>query len=434
MLNVLVVGSGAREHALAWKLRQSPKVGQLLVAPGNAGTASIAQNLPIPTTDIPALAQAVRSYSIDLTVVGPEAPLAAGIVDRFRELGLPVFGPTRAAARIEWSKAFAKELMQKYGIPTARSETFDQLGEALEYLEGHPLPVVVKADGLAAGKGVVVARSPQEAEGAVRDCMEARVFGPAGDKVVIEEYLEGREVSVFAFTDGQLLSPLVAACDYKRVLDKDQGPNTGGMGAYSPPEFWTPELAECVRREIMEPAVKALAQEGSPYQGVLYGGLILTPEGPKVLEFNARLGDPEAQVVLPRLKTDLIDVILAVIEGRLSEQLVEWANEACVGVVLASPGYPGKYPIGLPIQGLDQVPQDCLVFHAGTRLAAEAGDSRVVTDGGRVLTVVAAGPTMAQARERAYAGVQAIRFQGAHYRRDIALAAVSLPSTAAPEH
>lgn len=420
-MNILVVGSGAREHTIAWKLGLSPRVRRLFVAPGNAGTAAIAQNLNVSPTDIEGLAQAAREHRIDLTVVGPEAPLAAGIVDRFQQLGLPIFGPTQAAAQIEASKGFAKELMKNNHIPCAEGRLFHSYQEAIGYLRRQEPPVVIKADGLAAGKGVAVAHTREQAMKALYDCMEAKVFGPAGERVVIEEFLEGREVSVFAFTDGESLSPLVAACDYKRLLDGDQGPNTGGMGSYSPPEFWTPELEERIRREIMEPAVRAMARLGRPYRGVLYGGLVLTGEGPKVLEFNCRHGDPEAQVVLPRLKTDLVEIVLAVLEGRLSRMPIEWEKDACVGVVLASQGYPGDYRRGLPISGLDSLDKDTLVFHAGTKLLDEGGTRQIVTDGGRVLTVVGRGRTMAEARERAYDNAGRIHFQGVHYRRDIAL-------------
>ncbi|MFN3974212.1 MAG: phosphoribosylamine--glycine ligase, partial [Dehalococcoidia bacterium] len=345
-MRILVVGAGAREHAIAWKLAQSPRVDALFVAPGNAGTAAIATNLPIPVTDLESLSRAARLYHIDLTIVGPEMPLAMGIVDRFRQEGLAIFGPTRAAAQIETSKIFAKGLMERWGIPTAPARAFTDYREALHYVNIHPLPLVVKADGLAAGKGVTVCHTYQEAVEAVHKAMRQRAFGPAGERILIETCLTGREVSVFAFTDGEHLSPLVAACDYKRLLDGDQGPNTGGMGSYSPPEFWTPTLAETVRQRIMEPVVRALAQEGHPYQGVLYAGLMLTPEGPQVLEFNCRLGDPEAQVILPRLKGDLLEAVEAVLRGTVQQTRLEWSAEACVGVVAASQGYPGDYQKG----------------------------------------------------------------------------------------
>ncbi|MBI4337296.1 MAG: phosphoribosylamine--glycine ligase [Chloroflexi bacterium] len=417
-MNILVVGSGAREHAIAWKLRQSPQVGQLYVAPGNAGTAAIATNLDVPATHIEKLAEAARSHHVDLTVVGPEAPLAAGIVDRFRAQGLPVFGPTQAAARIESSKVFAKELMRKHGIPTAEARVFSSYDEAKRYVQAAPLPLVVKADGLAAGKGVTVCQDHQQALKSLHDAMVARVFGAAGDRVLVEECLAGREVSIFAFTDGIHLSPLVAACDYKRLLDGDRGPNTGGMGSYSPPEFWTDPLSAEVRRAIMEPTVRAMAAEGCPYQGVLYAGLMLTPQGPKVLEFNCRLGDPETQAVLPRLRSDLLGVILSVVNGGLQNAAVEWRQDACVGVVLASGGYPGEYRRGLPIRGLEGVDSDILAFHAGTRSDPALG---VITDGGRVLTLAALGSSLKDARHRVYANIGRVHFDGVQYRHDIAL-------------
>jgi len=419
-MRVLVVGGGAREHAIAWKLAQSPRVEQVFIAPGNAGTAQLGTNLPIPATDIERLAEQALLLRIDLTVVGPEEPLALGLVDRFRQLGLLAFGPTREASRIEASKAFAKEVMEKEGIPTARAEVFDQYEPARRYVEKAPLPLVVKADGLAGGKGAVVCRTREEALQALERMMVQKEFGPAGERVLVEECLEGREVSVFVFTDGERVSPLVSACDYKRLLDGDRGPNTGGMGAYSPPEFWDANLAQEVRRRILEPVLRGLARRGTPFQGVLYAGLMLTSVGPKVLEFNCRLGDPEAQVILPRLTSDLLEAVLGVVEGRLERVALEWGEEASVGVVVASRGYPGPYPKGLPIRGLDALDPDVLVFHAGTALQ----DGQVVTAGGRVLTVVALGETMARARQRVYANLPRLHFDGMHYRRDIALRAV----------
>lgn len=420
-MRILVVGSGAREHALAWKLHQSPQVEALFVAPGNAGTALLATNLPIPPTDLDTLAYAARQHRIDLTIVGPEMPLALGIVDRFRQEGLTIFGPTRAAAHIEASKVFAKNLMERWRIPTAPAQAFDNYHEAINYVKSHSLPLVVKADGLAAGKGVTVCHTREEAEQAIYRAMREKVFGAAGERILIETCLTGREVSVFAFTDGQNLSPLVAACDYKRLLEGNQGPNTGGMGSYSPPEFWTPSLAHTVRQRIMEPVIHALAQEGRPYQGVLYAGLMLTSEGPQVLEFNCRLGDPEAQVILPRLKGDLVDTLLAVIHGRIDHSPLEWSAEWCVGVVAASRGYPSDYSKGFPITGLEEAQKEALLFHAGTRLLHDSVKGKqVVTDGGRVLTVVGLGPTLAQARSRAYSALAHIHFEGMVYRRDIA--------------
>ena len=387
------------------------------MAPGNAGTAQIAQNLDISQSNIEGLAEIARQKGIELVVVGPEAPLAEGIVDRFQAIGIPIFGPTRQAAQIESSKAFAKGLMLKYGIPCARSVSFSEYERAREYIKQQKPPIVIKADGLAAGKGVIIANSIPQAKEALVNMMELKTLGAAGERVVIEEYLSGKEMSTFAFTDGKTVVPMVDACDYKRVYDGDQGPNTGGMGSYSPPHFYTPALAKMVTETIMGPAVKAMAKEGRPYRGVLYGGLMLTDEGPKVIEFNARFGDPEAQVTLPRLKTDLLDILLAVINGKLDQIDIECSEDACVGVVMASAGYPGSYKTGFPITGLDNLDKGILVFHAGTKTSP---NGEVVTSGGRALTVVAMGKTLAQAREKVYANICRIHFEGCHYRKDIA--------------
>jgi phosphoribosylamine--glycine ligase len=418
----MAIGGGAREHALAWKIKQSPKVTGLYVTPGNAGTAAIARNPDIRPNDIESLAGAARDIGVDLTVVGPEAPLAAGIVDRFEQLGLPIFGPTKAAAQIESSKVFARKLMQKYGIPCPKGITFSSYPEAKKYVESQPTPIVIKADGLAAGKGVTVANSREEALKALSDIMEAKIFGPAGDSVVIEECLTGKEVSLLAFTDGKTVVPMVPACDYKRVFDDDRGPNTGGMGSYSPPGFFDDRLTQQVTKTILQPAVKAMAQEGMPYKGVLYAGLMIAADGPKVLEFNARFGDPETQAILPRLRTDLVDILLAVVDNKLSEAVIHWADNACVGVVLASGGYPGSYKTGFKVTGLEKLNDDVMVFHAGTKLGE---DSQVYTDGGRVLTVTATGKSMAEARARVYRNLPRINFDGCHYRRDIAAKEVS---------
>ena len=415
-MRILVIGGGAREHTLVWKLDQSPKVEEIYVAPGNAGTGLIAQNLDVGATDLEALAQMAREKSIDLAVVGPEAPLAQGIVDLFEKRRIPCFGPTREATKIESSKVFAKELMQKYGIPCARSQSFTLFEEARTYLQAQQPPIVVKADGLAAGKGSIVAQSKEEALTALVDIMEKRVFGSAGDQVLIEECLEGREVSLLAFTDGKTVIPMVPACDYKRALDGDQGLNTGGMGSYSPPSFFDEVVTNKVRDTIIEPAVKAMAKEGKPFKGVLYAGLIMTADGPKALEFNARFGDPENQVMIPRLKSDLLEIMLAVIDGTLGKTKVEWSDEACVGVVMASAGYPGSYTTGFPIEGLDTVDKDILIFHAGTK----AKGGIIYTDGGRVLTVAATGRTLAEAQSKVYLNLPRIHFEGCHYRGDIA--------------
>ena len=413
----MVIGGGAREHALAWKIAQSPRIKGLYVAPGNAGTAPIAHNLSIRPNDIEALAKAAQDIGIDLTVVGPEAPLASGIVDYFERLGLTIFGPTKAATQIESSKVFAKKLMQQYGIPCPDGITFSNYSEARKYLESQSAPVVVKADGLAAGKGVTVASSKEEAFKALSDIMEGRIFGSAGDSVLIEECLTGREVSLLAFTDGKTVIPMVPACDYKRVFDNDQGPNTGGMGSYSPPGFFDAELTQRVMKTILQPAIRAMAHESMPYKGVLYAGLMVAADGPKVLEFNARFGDPETQAILPRLQTDLVDILLAIVDNRLSELTVEWNNDACVGVVMASAGYPGNYKTDFPISGLDKLDEEILVFHAGTKLGE---NSQVYTDGGRVLTVTGSGRTLAEARAKVYHNLPRIHFDGCHYRKDIA--------------
>jgi len=388
------------------------------VAPGNAGTAKIAQNLDIKPTDIESLAKVAREKRIDLTVVGPEAPLAEGIADQFLIRGLQIFGATRQATGIESSKVFAKELMQKYNIPCAKSTSFSDYNQAKEYIKQQKPPIVVKADGLAAGKGVIVADTVPQALDALSDIMKAKAFGAAGDRVVIEEHLSGKEMSAFVFTDGHTVIPMVSACDYKPVFDGDRGPNTGGMGSYSPPQFMSPALAKTVEETIMEPAVSAMHDERRTYRGILYGGLMITNNGPKVLEFNARFGDPEAQVTLPLLETDLVDIMLAVIDNKLDQMKVECSEDACVGVVMASDGYPGSYKTGFPVTGLDNLDKDIVVFHAGTKVGS---GGQVLTSGGRVLTVVARGETLAEAREKVYINIPRIHFEGCHYRKDIAL-------------
>jgi len=418
LLKILVIGGGAREHAIVWKLSQSPKVSKIYTAPGNAGTARLAQNLEINATDIKTLLNTAIENRIDLTIVGPEAPLAEGIVDEFQARGLQIFGPVKIAAQIEASKVFAKELMQKYKIPCANSASFSSYTEAKKYLEQQSLPVVIKADGLAAGKGVIVVETMEQAREALASIMKDRVFGSAGDKVLIEQKLNGKEMSVFSFADSSTSRPSMPACDYKPVFDGNKGPNTGGMGSYSPPHFLTPELFKTINDNIMQPTVKAMQNEGKPYNGVLYGGLMITSEGPKVMEFNARFGDPETQVVLPRLKTDLLNIMLAVVNNKLDNAEIEWSDNACVGVVLASGGYPGGYDKGLPISGLNDVDDDVLVFHAGTKLDSSGN---VITSGGRVLTVVATCENITRAREIVYNNVSRIHFEGCHYRSDIAL-------------
>jgi phosphoribosylamine---glycine ligase len=378
----------------------------------------IALNLDIKAADFEALAKAVSDRRIDLIVVGPEDPLSNGIVDYFRKIGVPIFGPTRAAAQIESSKAFSKALMQKYQIPCADSRTFSEISAAKDYIQKQGAPLVVKADGLAAGKGVIMAETTAEALESIDRIMQSRAFGAAGDKVIIEEKLTGREMSYFSVTDGKTILPMIPACDYKRVFDGDRGLNTGGMGSYSPPFFFTPELEQKILKTIVGPTVKALEKENCLYQGVLYAGLMVKDGEAKVIEFNARLGDPECQVILPRLKSDLMDIILGVVNSDLKAVTPQWNSGACVGVALASGGYPGSYKTGFPISGLDNLDKDILVFHAGTRAGDKPG--QVLTSGGRVLTVVALGKNTDEAREKIYANLGRIHFEGVHFRKDIA--------------
>jgi len=416
-MRVLVIGSGGREHTLVWKLRQSPRVQEVYCAPGNAGIAQIAHCVEIPADKIDKLVEFAREQEIELTVVGPEAPLAAGIVDAFQAAGLPIFGPNKAAAQLEASKVFAKEIMQKYKIPTAHSRTFTDAKEALAYLEEKGAPIVVKADGLAAGKGVVVAQTIAEAQEAIEQIMVQQVFGQAGARVVIEEFLTGEEVSVLAFTDGETVIPMVSSQDHKAAYDHDQGPNTGGMGAYSPAPVLTPALLKQVEKEILKPTIEGLRAEGIVFQGVLYAGLMITEAGPKVLEYNVRFGDPECQVVLPRLQSDLVGIMLSVVNRKLHEQKIEWYDNHTACVVMASGGYPGDYRTGIEIDGLKEAGalQDTYVFHAGTALQEE----KFVTAGGRVLGVTAWANTLEAALEKAYTAVKLIQFTGAHYRTDI---------------
>jgi phosphoribosylamine---glycine ligase len=421
-MRVLVIGSGGREHALCWALSRSPRVEKLYCAPGNGGTGEIAENIALNPMDAGACADWVQRAAIDLTIVGPEAPLAAGIADAFIARGLPVFGPSAAAARIESSKSWAKELMERAEVPTARAHHFTDYAAARQAIEhrvadGGAYPVVIKADGLAAGKGVVIAHSEREALDALDSFMRDQSLGQAGASVLIEEFLRGVELSLFALTDGERVVALAPACDYKRVFDKDQGPNTGGIGAYSPPRFATPELLADIERRILKPTVAAMAAEGAPFRGLLYAGLMITESGPYVVEFNCRFGDPETQVVLPRLKSDLAELCAAVAAGRLDTvPSPSWSDEATCGVVLASAGYPGAYETGKLITGLDTLDSDILVFHAGTR---REPDGSLVTAGGRVLMLVARGPSVVAARDRLYDNIERVRFEGAHWRTDI---------------
>jgi len=416
-MKVLVVGSGGREHALVWKIAQSPKADKIYCAPGNAGTASLAENVQISAEDIQTLLCFAKDNKIDLTVVGPEAPLVSGIVNEFEKEGLKIFGPTREAAQIEGSKVFAKEIMTKYDIPTAQAAIFDNLVKAIDYIHEIGAPIVVKADGLAAGKGVMVCNTVKEAEEAVDLIMGKKEFGAAGSRVVIEEYLEGEEASILAFTDGKSIVPLASSQDHKRIFDGDKGPNTGGMGAYSPAPVVSDRLMEEINVNVLKPFVDGMRQEGVPYKGVIYAGIMVTKKGPKVLEFNCRFGDPETQPILMRMKSDIIPILEAVIDEKLDDRFIEWDERAAVCVVLAAGGYPGHYEKGFPINGLDRIDQleDVIVFHAGTNLKNGA----IVTSGGRVLGVTALGDNIKFAIEKAYRAVDLIHFKGMHYRKDI---------------
>lgn len=414
-MKVLVVGSGGREHAIIWKLAQSPKVTKLYCAPGNGGIAELAECVNIKATDIPAMVRFAVEKDIDLTVVAPDDPLAMGMVNALEKAGRRAFGPTAEAALIEASKSFSKQLMKKYGIPTADFNVFDNEEEAIKYLEQADYPIVVKADGLALGKGVIIAEDKAQAVEAVRSMISGGKFGKAGSRVVIEEYMTGPEVSVLCFTDGKTIVPMVSSQDHKRALDNDKGLNTGGMGTFSPSMHYTKEHEAFVREHILQATVDAMNSEGRPFKGVLYFGLMLTPKGVKVLEYNARFGDPETQVVLPRLQSDLYEIFEAVIDGRLAQTEIKWNDKAAVCVVMASGGYPQSYETGFEISGLPV--EDALVFHAGTKLV----EGKLVTAGGRVLGVTALGEDIGQAREKAYAAVNKIHFKNAHYRRDIGI-------------
>jgi len=421
-MKVLVIGSGGREHTLVWKITQSPKVSKVYCAPGNAGISKLAQCVNIDADSIEELVDFVQKEKIDLTVVGPELPLSRGIVNEFNKQNLRIFGPSKEAAEIESSKVFSKYLLKKYNIPTANYQVFQNSEKALDYIQQQTFPLVIKADGLAAGKGVFIVENLAEARDALNALMDEKQFGEAGQQVIIEEFLEGEEVSILAFCDGKTVIPMVSSQDHKKIFDNDQGPNTGGMGAYSPVPFYPDELEKRVLEKILKPTVKGLRSEGKEYKGVLYAGLILTKEGPKVLEFNARFGDPETQVLLPRLKTDLIDILNAVIEETLHKINIEWEDNAAVCVVIASGGYPGKYQKGKVISGLERLEKikDIIIFHAGTKLQ----DGKVITSGGRVLGITAWDDTISKAKERAYKGVKEIYFEDMYYRKDIAVKAI----------
>lgn len=413
-----MIGSGGREHALIKALLKSPRLTKLYCAPGNGGISRDAECVDIPVMDKAAMVSFAKENNIDLAFVAPDDPLADGMVDAFEQEGIRAFGPNKAAAIIEASKVFSKNLMKKYGIPTAKYEAFDNSADALAYVRDNGLEqVVVKADGLALGKGVLIAQTMQEAEQAIKTIMEDKKFGESGNKVVIEEFLTGPEVSVLSFTDGKTVCPMVSSKDHKRALDGDKGLNTGGMGTISPNPYYTDELADECMETIFKPTIKAMELEGRPFKGCLYFGLMMTPNGPKVIEYNARFGDPEAQVVLPRLKTDLLDIVDAVIDGELDKLNIEWEDCCSACVVMASGGYPGSYKKGVEMFGMDENGQvdGATVYHAGTKYE----DGKFYTNGGRVLGITAKGKTLDEALDKAYAAVEKISFDGAHYRRDI---------------
>lgn len=423
-MKVLVVGGGGREHAIIWKLSQNPRISELFCAPGNGGISKLASCVPIKATDIEGIVNFAGENKIDFVMVAPDDPLVAGMVDALEAAGIRAFGPVKAAAVIEGSKSFSKDLMKKYNIPTAGYAVFESSAGALEYLDTCSAPIVVKADGLALGKGVIIAQTIAEAKTAVNNIMNDRVFGEAGNKVVIEEFIEGPEVSILAFTDGRTVVPMVSSQDHKRVFDHDQGPNTGGMGTFSPSLIYDGKLAEQCMKEIFIPTIEAMNREGRKFKGILYFGLMITKDGPKVIEYNARFGDPETQVVLPRLKTDLLDIFNAIIDEKLAGIKIEWSDNAAVCVIAASGGYPGKYPAGLEISGLEAAEADgnVTVFHAGT----SCKDGKLYTAGGRVLGVTAVEENMEKAISKAYAGIEKISFEGMHYRKDIGKKSITI--------
>lgn len=412
-MKVLVVGSGGREHTIAWKVAQSKRVQQVFVAPGNDGMKDVATVVPISESDHDALIQFAKENDVALTIVGPEAPLSAGLVDAFEAAGLVAFGPRKNAALIEGSKSFAKEIMEKYNIPTGYYKTFTSFDEAKAYVEEKGAPIVIKADGLAAGKGVVVAMTETEAIDALRDMLVNNQFGEASAKVVIEEYLAGEELSLMAFVHENIVVPMVGAQDHKRAYDNDEGPNTGGMGSYSPvPQFDAKDVDEAVTK-ILQPMANAMVKEGRPFTGILYAGLMMTNDGPKVIEFNARFGDPETQVVLPRLESDLVEVILQLLDGKTPE--LTWSDDAVLGVVMASIGYPREYEKGYTIEGLEQLERETYVFHAGTK----EKDGQIVTNGGRVLLLARSAKTLKEAQEAVYKEIAKVKSDGLFYRKDI---------------
>jgi phosphoribosylamine--glycine ligase len=416
-MKILVVGSGGREHALVWKLHKSPLVKKIYAAPGNAGISKLAECVEIEGEDLIGLASFAEKNSIDLTVVGPELPLTLGIVDQFQKRNLRIFGPTKMAAMIEGSKVFAKEFMKKHHIPTASFKAFDKADEATEFVKSSDMPLVIKADGLAAGKGVILAEDTESAVSAIKKIMVQKIFKDAGNKAVIENFLQGEEVTILAFTDGKTILSMPSSQDHKKIYDGNRGPNTGGMGAYAPTSIVDDRMMRRIYDEILEPTMVGLEQEGIIYKGILYAGLMLTERGPKVMEFNCRFGDPETQVILPLLKSDLVEIFMSIIEGDLSLDEVEWTDDFAVCVILASAGYPDKYEKGKEIFGLDKVEQaeDVLIFHAGTKKEGK----KVLTDGGRVLGVTAVDKNAEDAIHKAYASVDKIKFDGAQFRRDI---------------
>lgn len=416
-MKILVVGGGGREHALIWKIAQNPRAEKIYCAPGNGGISQLAECVDIAATDIAAMVAFAKEKAIDFVVVAPDDPLALGMVDAMEAAGIRAFGPNKAAAIIEASKAYSKQLMKKYHIPTAEYEIFSDYNAAKEYVETCKIPVVLKADGLALGKGVLICMTREEARAGLKTIMEDKAFGSAGNTVVIEEFLEGPEVSVLTFCDGTTILPMESAQDHKRTLDNDEGTNTGGMGTFCPTPKYTAEMRRRVEEEIIVPTMHALNKEGRKFKGVIFFGLMLTKDGPKLLEYNARFGDPEAQSVLFRMKNDLLTILEAVVDERLNEIQLEWEPGAAVCVVMASGGYPGSYEKGKEITGLEQVDEDVMVFHAGTKLE----DGKFRTAGGRVLGVTARGRDMEEAREKAYANVKKIHFDGAHYRTDIGI-------------
>lgn len=417
----MVVGGGGREHAIVWALKKSEKVKEIFCAPGNAGIAQLAECVPISVMEFDELISFAKDAYIDLVIVGPDDPLAAGLVDAFEAAGIPAYGPSKAAAEIEGSKIFMKDLLKKYNIPTAAYETFTDYESALSYLREQTAPIVIKADGLAAGKGVTVALTMEEAEKALREAMVDKVFGDAGNQIVIEEFLQGQEMSILAFVDGETVRAMVPAQDHKPIFDGDKGPNTGGMGTYTPLPHIDPAIVQQSIDTIIIPTAKAMVSEGRPFRGVLFAGLMITKDGPKTIEFNARFGDPETQVVLPRLETDLVDIVLASLNGRLDQLDIQWSDEAAVCVIVASEGYPGSYPKGKVISGLEAAEaQGALIFHAGTAKQ----DDQIVTSGGRVLGIVGRGRDIAEARNRAYEAIAVIDFEGKQNRTDIAAKAL----------